>query len=285
MLRAERESRKITHPHASYTSTGSLQCNLCEVPIKSDKAWSAHLHSTQHRLRSGREDDSARIRAASAPTSKKRKAVEFEEPPISERKKPKAEDAPSDTYPTPEEDEDQVAAAEVSQPIVAIQNIKSTSHQPTQDEAVELDDLERDLAALEQEAIAEEKISAYNAITTAPTISASAVTAEHEMDDNRGDATSKRSKREIELENDREDAAQALEDEFAEMEQLQERAKRLRDRREALRTQTSASKEPQKDRPVSAEADGSDGLTAGADVQNDDDDEESEDDAWTFGVL
>ena len=74
LLRAARKERRVTHPHASYTSTGNLLCNLCECPIKSEASWSAHLHSTGHTLRLSREQDAAIARKADASNGKKRKA-------------------------------------------------------------------------------------------------------------------------------------------------------------------------------------------------------------------
>ncbi|EMC99759.1 hypothetical protein BAUCODRAFT_30165 [Baudoinia panamericana UAMH 10762] len=59
MLRAERVSRRITHPNASYTGDGKLLCNLCETLVKSEASWQSHLHSTGHALRASRQRDVA----------------------------------------------------------------------------------------------------------------------------------------------------------------------------------------------------------------------------------
>ena len=83
LLRAERASRRITHPHASYTDAGKLLCNLCEAPVKSEAHWQSHLHSGQHNLRSQRRQDAAESRGA----GKKRKA-EMNESPERKRAKP-----------------------------------------------------------------------------------------------------------------------------------------------------------------------------------------------------
>ena len=52
----------------------------------------------------------------------------------------------------------------------------------------------------------------------------------------REDQSAQRAKRDEEMEGEKEDAARALEDEFEEMEGLEERVKRLREQREALRS-------------------------------------------------
>ena len=98
LLRAARKERRVTHPHASYTSTGNLLCNLCECPIKSEASWSAHLHSTGHTLRLSREQDAAIARKADASNGKKRKAggpADGEGSDGEERKRMKGPDAPT----------------------------------------------------------------------------------------------------------------------------------------------------------------------------------------------
>jgi zinc finger protein 830 len=51
LLRKELSTRRITHPHASYTKTKSnlLSCNVCHLIIKSESLWEGHLRSANHR--------------------------------------------------------------------------------------------------------------------------------------------------------------------------------------------------------------------------------------------
>jgi zinc finger protein 830 len=51
LLRKELSTRRITHPHASYTNTKSnlLSCNVCHLIIKSESLWEGHLRSANHR--------------------------------------------------------------------------------------------------------------------------------------------------------------------------------------------------------------------------------------------
>ena len=51
LLRTELASRRISHPYASYTSTGTLTCSLCAQQIKSQSLWETHLRSPYHLAR------------------------------------------------------------------------------------------------------------------------------------------------------------------------------------------------------------------------------------------
>ncbi|EJD06487.1 uncharacterized protein FOMMEDRAFT_131423 [Fomitiporia mediterranea MF3/22] len=52
LLRAKRQesSARISHPYASYTSTGTLRCLACSVPVKSAGMWEGHIGSKAHRV-------------------------------------------------------------------------------------------------------------------------------------------------------------------------------------------------------------------------------------------
>ncbi|KAF9650257.1 hypothetical protein BDM02DRAFT_3066089, partial [Thelephora ganbajun] len=49
LLKAKRQEARIQHPYASYTSTGQLQCTVCEKVIKQASAWAGHVGSKAHR--------------------------------------------------------------------------------------------------------------------------------------------------------------------------------------------------------------------------------------------
>ncbi|QIX01876.1 hypothetical protein AMS68_007393 [Peltaster fructicola] len=277
MLRAERESRRITHPHASYTSAGNLLCNICEVPIKSERAWNAHLHTTQHSLRLGRERDAAQARS-SQPSGKKRKAVEFEEPEIDRKKvKPTAQESPEhnsvlDTAPAG----DVPAVAEVESSILP---------DDIDDEAAaaELAALDRSLAALEAEHLQSDG-SALAALSAPATIVAPAVSAQELAAQAREEQSKQRSRRDEEVENEREDAVRALEDEFEEMDSLQERLKKLRERREALRERAAvdAVNTGQVERGSTGIPDRS--VHTGKATEDDESDDSDSADDWNFGA-
>ena len=283
LLQSERAKRRITHPHATYTSDGKLQCNFCEVVVKSEAQWQSHLHSTQHNLRSQRAQDAKESRGVGeVGAGKKRKAETLGSPGVdNERKRARAD----------EEDE---ADLETERPIAKAKEngrpkkiVKFKEPTPTatlpastldpspdsvEDEGVdesELLALEADLAALEQAVLAP-PVSALNAEAT---ISAPAMSAEELAAQAREEQSSQKGKRDREIEDEREEAERALEEEFAEMEGFEERVRRLRERREALRV-------------VSPELEG--GGSTGeavneADGEEESDEEDGEEDEWGFG--
>lgn len=275
MLRAERESRRITHPHASYTPSGGLLCNLCETTIKSEKAWSAHLHSTQHTLRSSRERDAIQTRDVSNGT-KKRKALDIEEPLVVERKKTKP------TQPTTEgtaQDE-----AENAIPPFRAAGSPVTVPDTTNDvEAGELEALEQQLAALEDEARQKHRVGA----TSAASISAPAMTAEESAARNQEQIMSRTRQRDIDAEEVREDAARALEEEFDEMQTLQDRVQRLKDRRKELQDHNGIAQDSTTELALVTNVKEIDSGKDPDSVVNSDDsdaDDEDYDDDWTFGA-
>lgn len=88
----------------------------------------------------------------------------------------------------------------------------------------------------------------------------------------REDQSAQRARRDEEMEGEKEDAARALEDEFEEMEGLEERVKRLREQREALRSTSGA--------PVKAESVAPAPQTIEEDGESESDDEDWDD--WRF---
>lgn len=284
LLRAERANRRIAHPNASYSSDGKLRCNLCELPVKNEAAWSGHLHSTQHTLRSTRVQDVAVARPDGS--SKKRKAESLDAPRSPEEKK-RVKPAPAlqvreDDVLDKEEDEASAEAilGQHEQQISILQGDNSLAQsKPVVEELNDVDEdeiaaFERELAALE----AEQNASA-SALNAAATISAAPITAEEIAAQAREEQSAQRGQRDAEIEGEREDAARLLEEEFEEMEGLEERVKKLRERREALRkgsvTETDAGGiRPLVDDEVD-DAKGEDALVG-------EDGEEDNDDDW-FG--
>jgi zinc finger protein 830 len=277
LLRAARKERRVTHPHASYTSTGNLLCNLCEIPIKSEAAWGAHLHSTGHTLRLSREQDAALARKAETNNGKKRKA-----------------DSPADEEGSDGEDRKRVKASE-ARPATPTHQLPAEAvpaPAPEQTQKVhqaEMDALEADLAALERE-------TRPNAVV-ADTISAPAQTAEDIAAEAREEQSAQRSRRDIELEEEKEEATRALEEEFAEMQTLENRVKKLREKRELLR----AGKTDQATEGANGVVIGADGRGSlnqivhsvqaeqqpevNGEVDDDDEDDDDEEfDDWTFGA-
>ncbi|KAI7281579.1 hypothetical protein KC343_g10213 [Hortaea werneckii] len=291
MLRAERASRRITHPNASYTSDGRLLCNLCEMMIKSEATWQGHLHSSGHTLRLDRAREAAAARNVEA-TGKKRKAESLDSPSPDDKKRARSagEEAPNAERQSTEEegDGDRNVVAPATAPVNVTKPAEVPANggaPPATDEAVdeaELAAFERELAAMEQPSDAAATIQADATISAAP------LTAEELAAQAREEQSAQRGRRDAELEDEREDAALALQEEFEEMDSLEQRLRKLREKREALRKGSTESGKP-------AEVDGA--LKAGPkgggvpeavaednDDDSDDDDDEEDFDDWNFGA-
>ncbi|KAK0450004.1 hypothetical protein EV421DRAFT_1777968 [Armillaria borealis] len=49
LLKAKRQEARISHPLASYSSSGQLRCSACGTIVKHSSAWEGHLGSKTHR--------------------------------------------------------------------------------------------------------------------------------------------------------------------------------------------------------------------------------------------
>jgi len=248
LLRNERATRRIQHVHAAYTASGVLKCIACNVQLKSEALWEPHLKSAGHIM----QLQKARDASDGAPTppwqaedanggvgnKKKRKASDEEDTIRKRSRGDKAfpgeafDDSPPEEAPTP--------PAAVSEPPTSRSEMQIPSRPATpskpvaetpwkQRPSVDEDEwaaFEADIAAAE-----EAQIPAAEAVISAPAISAAELKAQSVEEAN----TRRRERQEAELEGDKEDAARKLEDEFEEMEGLEERVRRLREKREALR--------------------------------------------------
>jgi len=98
LLKAKRQEARVTHPLASYTTTGQLRCSVCGTNIKHASAWDGHLGSKAHRTNVSRakEEERAREQQQAAQEAKvtKRKADE-DAPGGDTTKKQKTEPATS----------------------------------------------------------------------------------------------------------------------------------------------------------------------------------------------
>ncbi|OQN98388.1 hypothetical protein B0A48_15656 [Cryoendolithus antarcticus] len=273
LLRAARKERRITHPHASYTSSGNLLCNLCEVPVKSEAAWGGHLHSTGHTLRLSRAQDAARrTTEIGTGSTRKRKA---ESPAIEEQ----AEDGSKRVR----FEEDVMTEAAPQESAVSRSDAKAPILLSVAEETNPTDEAE--LALLNAELSALDQASLYaNATIFAPALSADDLAAQA-----REDISAQRGKRDVEIADEREEAEGRLQEEFAEMEELEGRVRKLRERREGLRSGSMG---------------GGEGVVRGARMEktaeepggevvrvsetaldeDDDDDDEEDDDGWAFGA-
>ncbi|KAE8376237.1 hypothetical protein BDV26DRAFT_282792 [Aspergillus bertholletiae] len=155
----------------------------------------------------------------------------------------------------------------------------TTTEQPKTIDEDEWAAFEREVAAPTRAPQAPSAVAAQATISAAP-ISAEQLAAQQERENDtiaRG--------REAEAEGEREDAARFLEDEFDEMEQLEERVRRLKHKREELRNMraTGAKEDDLMDGLVSAATMSKDHEKDREDEENDDDDDDDDDwDNWRF---
>ena len=49
LLRNERLSRRITHPNATYSTAGTLSCNICNLRLQAEALWEPHLSGKVHK--------------------------------------------------------------------------------------------------------------------------------------------------------------------------------------------------------------------------------------------
>lgn len=116
-----------------------------------------------------------------------------------------------------------------------------------------------------------------DAVISAPAMSAAEVAAKSEEEEQ----TRRRALVDIQIEDEREEATRALETEFEVMEELEARARRLRERREALRLQSGGGGQGASPAAGSADKGGAPGKENASEQQEeeeDEDDEEEEDD-------
>ncbi|KAL9603848.1 MAG: hypothetical protein Q9219_000957 [cf. Caloplaca sp. 3 TL-2023] len=258
MLRDERASRRIKHPHLTYSTTGTLICVVCQVQIKTEALWNKHLSSPQHTKNAQRTRDNASAKSApnsipqevptsSSSSSKKRKADD-ESSDEDSRKRTKGgqqissiDDSPQTTRengkPRTESDIPEIFTPE-SDPTTN----HTPSHPPQQDTAPpKVDPPNQNHTVDEDEWAAFQRDVASpppenSALTAAADISAAPMTAAELAAQSREQASKQaKEKMEAEVEGEKEDAARKLEEEFEDMAELEDRVKRLRERRERLR--------------------------------------------------
>ena len=251
LLRKERALRRIDHPFAVYSTTGTLECSVCKIPLKSEiEIWNKHLQSTQHAMRAERlrlsqklpTHDNTQTRSitnADASNSKKRKAHDED---ADSRKKSR----PLTTPPVPDREEHNEASKPPSSnqlpsrtTLPPAEPKPASPPSPSAAQTIDEDEwaaFERDIAEPIPDSPSETANINAQAIITADPVSAADLAKQEEDDD----PSSRKERREAELEAEKEDAARALEEEFDEMENLEERVRRLREKREGLRLQREA---------------------------------------------
>jgi zinc finger protein 830 len=277
LLRNERASRRVTHPNATYSTSGQLSCSLCYLPIKTEAMWDSHVRSAGH-VNAQKQAQ----KAASGPSNRKRKATEEQ---THSRKKSRNDGSPEDA-PEFEETDADVAGPELPAEDLEQQEPEADAEatvamppppKPTAQNDIDEDEwaaFERDVATPPPDLRPPPEIVANAKIVAKP------VTAEELRLQAQEAAASNRELREAEVEGEREDATRALEDEFDEMEALEQRVRRLREQREALRQGSGpvSGIEPVAGKVQAAAPEQE--LPPGGESRDEDDDEEDEWSMW-----
>lgn len=237
LLKNERAARRIQHKYASYTPTGTLLCIVCHLQLKSESLWEGHLRSAGHimrfqKLQNKEQEQIPEPVAATEGNKKKRKASEDGEETIRKRTKP-ANGLPEDFFDPGAEPELEVQPAnEIQIPSRPATPAKATPTPPQQN-VPQVN--EHEWAAFEADIAAAEIPAAEDAIISAPAMSAAQLAAQS-MEETK---TQRKERQEAELEGDKEDAARKMEDELDEMQGLEQRVRKMREKREALRAKES----------------------------------------------
>lgn len=246
LLQREREARRIQHPHLSYSKSGALTCIICNLNVKSEALWEGHLKSANHR----KNLRDAATNTNGAGNGKKRKIEEVIEEENPRKRKPAEDEEAEGEGRKKRQVSFQIDVTPVEDPKVIEQTdsnvlpgfVKSeaTAPQPTPTPTPSPPDAptkatttidEDEWAAFEAEVAPLARPQAQDYADA--TISAAPVSAE-ELAAQQA-ATSQRSRREQEADDEREESEQRLADEFDVMEEMEERIRKLKEKREALR--------------------------------------------------
>lgn len=255
LLQREREARRIHHPHLSYSKSGALTCVVCNLNVKSEALWEGHLKSANHRknLRDAATSPSAagngkkrKIEAMIGEENpRKRKTVDEENEGAGEgegRKKrqvsfqidePSIEGTQEVQQPQPD-----VLPGFIRPEATAPQPTPTPSPTPNSRPPINEDEWAAFEAEIAPLALAHEQAADYaNATISAAPISATEIAAQQA-------ASSGRSRRDEEAEDEKEESEQRLADEFDVMEEMEERVRRLKEKREALRVNADVNTTP-----------------------------------------
>jgi zinc finger protein 830 len=242
LLAAERQARRISHPYLTYTKSGQLLCNVCQLNVKSETLWEGHLKSANHRKNA---------KAAQDASSKnlKRKLDDVEEAEddglqieAEGRKKPKSravslvEKVASVNGPVaaPTADEDETAFGQSERQRVVVAEAvapQDPEPEPPSNKPVPPDPNpavdEDEWAAFEREVAPLAQADHAAATITAAPVSAEQL--EKQKEENRW------KQQENEAEAEKEEEERRAEEEVEIMEDLEERVKKWKEKREALR--------------------------------------------------
>lgn len=252
MLKNERAARRIQHKYASYSTTGSLLCIVCRLQLKSESLWAGHIKSAGHVMKAQKleeeKEQAAEAEAdvqevqpqppAQAETGNKKRKIDEDDEDESARKRTRptngaskptlsATQAQTDARPPVRRsptDEFQIP----SRPATPLKTNQETPKRLNVDET--------EWAAFEAD-IAATKVPEVNndAVISAPAMTAAELARKSTEESN----LQRSARIAADLEGEKEDAARKLEEQLEEQESLEQRVKRLREKREELRRKES----------------------------------------------
>ncbi|KAL2441086.1 hypothetical protein ABEF95_011803 [Exophiala dermatitidis] len=315
LLAAERQSRRISHPHLAYTNSG-LICTLCNLNIKSETLWDGHLRSANHRKNAlSNQDNTAKgtkrkiddIDNDDKPQEEQDEGVPVDmdsrkkpksrpESIVSTQQQPREAQAQAHDKAVPQQQQDTQNGSDQRDEDVRHETIPTNHHTSERENETQnngqptvttnsthggQDVDEAEWAAFEAEVapLAAAAPAQQPDYSSATIVAAPVTTAQMEAQV----AEDKRRSLEAEAEAEKEDEERRLEDEFEVMEEMEERVRRLRDKREALKHAAVAGNDTGQSHPEVASDKASAGVpaqTASAQVDEEEDEDEVEDDDW-----
>jgi zinc finger protein 830 len=241
LLRSEQASRRTTHPNLSYTKSGLLNCLVCNLIIKAESLWEGHLRSANHK-KNLQKAQNGELQDINGTASKKRKMSDEEEDVRKKRKSTGAEQDDVQRGGTQGASKEQDLPADNEQNVVAGPTIpenesRSSAPQPLLSEnpvAIHPQIDEDEWAAFEREVVplAHQNPPPNPINYTSATISAAPVPAAELAAQTNAE---RQQRRDADADDEKAEEESRLVEEFEVMEGLEERVKRLREKREALR--------------------------------------------------
>ncbi|KAL9577630.1 MAG: hypothetical protein Q9212_006243 [Teloschistes hypoglaucus] len=273
MLRSERANRRITHPHLTYSTTGTPICLICDTQIKSETLWNKHLASSQHAKNLQNVPKKHKPLTSSPKAkdttngSKKRKAND-DSSDDDTRKRTRGEQSLTQEESRVDGTAQGYSVKPNGRPTAELKRKRSPSRGPEDSQrtlpvqngiTLNMNNISTDPPLINDASttqiqqpnpttqVDEDEWAAFqrdvaspppetSALTAAADISAAPLTAAELAAQSREQAsTQAKERREAEMEGEKEDAARQMEEEFEEMAELEDRVRRLREKREELR--------------------------------------------------
>jgi zinc finger protein 830 len=249
LLAAERKARRISHPFLQYTKSGQPLCKVCQLNIKSEALWEGHLKSVNHR-----KNVKAAEAASARSLKRKLEDVQEEDEEVEdlgprEMKKPKSRvpslmeegkavhgEAEEKDLQQASNERDAVPEEKTAEEPEPEPESKPGSNKPPEPVAAVDED---EWAAFEQEMGALAQVDYSEATISAAPVSAAQLAKQKDED--------RQKQQENDADAEKEEEERRADEEVEIMEDLGERVRKLREKREALRVAPAADAAPAPD--------------------------------------